>query len=129
MAALGDLIVIVVVGFVIVAGMSLFAIGAPAIPPFARRAATSSTVQLRQDTNAAFVFDRGFLFRRRVWFVGTCCPPVRISAEQYRQLGAAQHQEPVQVAQSGGRTWWWFEDANDPSAAVEWTDGTNREEA
>ena len=111
MAALGDLIAIVVVGFVIVAGLSLFAIGAPAIPPFARRAATSSTVQLRQDPNAALIFDRGFLFRRRVWFVGTCCPPVRISTEQYRQIGAAQHQEPVPVARSGGRVWWWFEDA------------------
>jgi hypothetical protein len=37
MAAFGDLIVIVVVGFVIVAGLSLLTIGAPATPPFARR--------------------------------------------------------------------------------------------
>ena len=111
MAALGDLIAIVVVGFVIVAGLSLLTIGAPATPPFARRAATSGTVQLRQDANAGFIFDRGFLFRRRVWFVGTCCPPVRVTAEKYRQHGAAQHQQPVPVARSGSRVWWWFEDA------------------
>ena len=71
MAAVGDLIAFVVVAFVIVAGLSLLTIGAPATPPFARRAATSATVQLRQDPNAGFLLDRGFLFRRRFWFVGT----------------------------------------------------------
>jgi HNH endonuclease len=109
MAALGDLLAIVVIGFVLVAGLSLLTIGAPATPAFARRAATSSSVQLRQDPNAGFTFDRGFLFRRRVWFVGTCCAPVRIDGEQYRQLGAAQLRQPVPVARSGGRVWWWFE--------------------
>ena len=39
MAAFSDLIVIVAVGFVIVAGLSLLTIGAPATPPFARRSA------------------------------------------------------------------------------------------
>ncbi len=110
MAAIGDLIAFVVVALVIVAGLSLLTIGAPATPPFARRAATSATVQLRQDPNAGFIIDRGFLFRRRFWFVGTCCAPVRIDAEQYRQLDAAQHRQPVPVARSGGRVWWWFED-------------------
>ena len=110
MTAIGDLIAFVVVAFVIVAGLSLLTIGAPATPPFARRAATSATVQLRQDPNAGFIIDRGFLFRRRFWFVGTCCTPVRIEAEQYRQLDAAQHRQPVPVARSGGRVWWWFED-------------------
>jgi hypothetical protein len=37
MAAFGDLLAIVVIGFVIVAGLSLFTIGAPATPSFARR--------------------------------------------------------------------------------------------
>jgi HNH endonuclease len=110
MAAVGDLIAFVVVAFVIVAGLSLLTIGAPATPPFARRAATSAAVQLRQDPNAGFILDRGFLFRRRFWFVGACCALVRINAEQYRQLGAAQHMQPVPVARSGGRVWWWFED-------------------
>lgn len=111
MAALGDLIAIVIVGFALVAGLSLLTIGAPSTPPFARRPATSASVQLRQDPNAGFLFDRGFLFRRRAWFVGTCCPPVRVDAEQYRQLGAAQQTQPVPIARSGSRVWWWFEDA------------------
>jgi len=111
MAAFGDLIAFVVVALVVVAGLSLLTIRAPAAPPFARRAATSASVQLRQDPNAGFIRDRGFLFRRRFWFVGTCCPPFRIGAEQYRQLGAAQQRHPVPVARSGGRIWWWFEDA------------------
>ena len=59
MAAFGDLIVIVVVGFIIVAGLSLLTIGAPATPPFARRPATAASVQLRQDPNASFILDRG----------------------------------------------------------------------
>jgi len=110
-AAFGDLIAVVVIGFVIVAGLSLLTIGAPATPSFARRAATSASMQLGQDPNARFVLDCGFLFRRRCWFVGTCCPPVRIDAEQYRQLCAAQQRQPVSVARVGGRIWWWFEDA------------------
>lgn len=121
MAAFGDLIGIVVLGFLVVAGLSLMTIGAPATPSFARRAATSGSAQLRQDPNAGFIVDRGFLFRRRFWFVGTCCPPVRVDAEQYRQLGAAQHTQPAPVAQSGGRVWWWFEDT------FYWESGNYRE--
>src|ERR1035438_6808793 len=105
MAAFGDLIAIVVFGFVIVAGLSLLTIGAPATPVFARRAATSGSVQMRQDPNAGFILDRGFLFRRRVWFVATCCPPVRIDAGKYSQLGVAQPSQPVPVAQSDGAGW------------------------
>ena len=78
MAALDDLVVVCVVGFVMIAALSLMVTKTPAIPPFARRAPTSGNPQLRQDLNAGFLHDRGFLFRRRVWFVGTCCPPVRI---------------------------------------------------
>jgi hypothetical protein len=111
MAAIGDLIAVCVVAFVIVAGLSLMIMGSPATPVFARRAATSASVQLRQDPNAGFIHDRGFLFRRRAWFVGTCCPPVRIDLTQYSQLGVAQQTQPVQVARSGNRVWWWFEGA------------------
>ena len=98
MAALGDLIAFVIVGLGLLAALSLLLARTPATPQFARRAATSATVQLRQDPNAAFLFDRGFLFLRRVWFVGTCCPPVRIGAEQYRQIATAQLSQPVRVA-------------------------------
>jgi hypothetical protein len=99
-----------VVGFAVVAGLSLLTAGPPGTPSFARRAPTSGSVQLRQDPNAQFLFDRGFLFRKRCWFVGTCCPPLRIDNERYQQLASMQSQQPVSVAQSGPRVWWWFED-------------------
>lgn len=99
-----------VVGFVIVAGASLFSAGPPATPSFARRPPATGSVQLRQDVNAQLFFDHGFLFRRRCWFVGTCCPPVRIDSGRYQQLAASQCEQPVLVAQSGPRAWWWFKD-------------------
>jgi HNH endonuclease len=110
-AALGDLIIICVVGFVIIAVLSLVLAKTPATPPFARRVPTSGNPQLRQDPNAGFLHDRGFLFRKRTWFVGTCCPPLRIDASHYSHFAAAQGQHPVHVAQSGPRVWWWFEDS------------------
>jgi len=110
-AFLGDVIFISVVGFLMLAGLSLAIARTPATPSFARRAPTSGSVQLRQDLNAQFIKDRGFLFRRRIWFVGTCCPPIRIHLSRWGQLASAQGQQPVSVAQSGVRVWWWFEDA------------------
>jgi HNH endonuclease len=111
MAALGDLIIACVIGFVAIAALSLMITKTPATPAFARRAATSGNPQLRQDANAGFLQDRGFLFRRRIWFVGTCCPPLRIDSSHYNHFTAAQPQHPVQVARSGSRVWWWFEDS------------------
>jgi len=111
MAALGDLLIACVVGFVAIAALSLAITKTPATPPFARRAATSANPQLRQDPNAAFLQDRGFLFRRRVWFTGTCCPPVRIDSSHYNHFVAVQSQHPMPVARSGPRVWWWFEDS------------------
>ena len=111
MAALGDLIIACVVVFVALAALSLMITKPPAIPSFARRAATSANPQLRQDLNAGFLHDRGFLFRRRIWFTGTCCPPVRIDSSHYHHFVAVHPQHPVPVARSGPRAWWWFEDA------------------
>lgn len=110
-ALVGDVFGLCVLGFLAVAGLSLMTAKTPATPPFARRAPTSSTPQLRQDANAGFLSDRGFLFRRRVWFVATCCPPVRIEDSRYNQLAAGRGQQPVAVVRSGPRTWWWFENA------------------
>ncbi len=110
-AVLSDVIIIGVVGFLMVAGLSLVIARTPATPAFARRAPTSSSPQLRQDPNAHFIQGRGFLFRRRIWFVGTCCPPVRVDLSRWRQIASAQRQQPVSVARSGARVWWWFEDA------------------
>lgn len=109
MAMVGDLIGICLLGLVVVAVLSLLSTKTPATPAFARRSAASANPQLRQDANARFFVDRGFLFRRRHWFVATCCPPVRIITSNYLSLSDAQPQRPVPVAQAGGRSWWWFE--------------------
>jgi hypothetical protein len=106
---IGDLIGLCVLVFLAVAVLSLVTSKRPEVPAFARRTASSSTVQLRQDSNAHFFADHGFLFRRRHWFVATCCPPARINTTDYRQLSTAERHSPVAVARSGGRVWWWFE--------------------
>jgi hypothetical protein len=94
--------------FVVVAGVSLWQRRWPMTPPFARPRGTSS-VQLRPDGNANFFYDRGFLFLRRWFFVGTGCPPTRIDRQRFDEMRVAQANQPVRVASSGSRTWWWFE--------------------
>jgi hypothetical protein len=106
---LGEVLLVCVVGLVVVAGLSLPGMSAPATPSFAKRAPTSGSPQLRQDSNAGYLHDRGFLFRRRVWFVATCCAPVRIDLAHYRRFVSTQMQQPVSIARAGGRVWWWFE--------------------
>lgn len=88
---------------------------APTVPPFARRpSSTSTSAQLRRDNDAAFFRDRGgFLFRERVWFVGTGCPPLESTPEQFGLFSTAHARaiEPVLVAHHGERQWWWWQDA------------------
>jgi hypothetical protein len=106
-----DVIIVSGLAFLVVAGLSLMITGVPATPVFARRAPTSSAPQLRQDGNAQFFSDRGFLFRRRVWFVATCCPPVRIDSAWHAQAAPASERQPISITRSGPRTWWWFENS------------------
>lgn len=110
MAALGDLVGFVILVFIAVAVLSMVMARTPETPAFARRSSSTGSVQLRQDPNAGFIFDRGFLFRRRCWFVGTCCPPVQIDVRLHAELYTQQASQPVSVARSGGRVWW-FEGA------------------
>ncbi|HEV2756621.1 MAG TPA: HNH endonuclease signature motif containing protein [Actinomycetota bacterium] len=80
----------------------------PATPAFAKPQQTqSSRTQLRHDANADIFKDRGFMFRKRFWFVGTGCPPVEISPERLSSLARAE--DPVPLAFFGTRTWWYFE--------------------
>ncbi len=108
-AVLGDIIGVAVLGFLAFAVLSLLVMRTPVTPGFARRSPTTSSVQLRQDPNAGFIFDRGFLFRRRCWFVGTCCPPTKIDPRRQGEMHADQRARPVPLVASGGRVWWWFE--------------------
>jgi hypothetical protein len=82
----------------------------PATPSWAKPKPTNST-QLRRDTNARFIQDHGFLFRKRVWFVGTGCPPVRLNADSYQDMASEQSTMPQHVVQGEFRSWWWFEDS------------------
>jgi 5-methylcytosine-specific restriction endonuclease McrA len=111
MDALLDIVGVVCFGFLAIAILSLLMTRTPATPSFARRSMSTTSVQLRQDGNAGFIFDRGFLFRRRCWFVGTCYTPTRIDVRRQEELRAVQRSEPVRIAQSGPRAWWWFEGA------------------
>jgi len=106
---LGDFLGLLVTGFVAVAVLSIVMTRTPVTPAFARRKASTTSAQLRQDANAGFSFDRGFLFRRRCWFVGTCCPPRRVDIGSHDQWHTVQQSRPVPVARGGGRVWWWFE--------------------
>ncbi len=110
--AIADLISLGVVGFVVIAVVSLFRMRPPATPSFARPRAMSSGTGLRRDLNADFFHDRcGLLFRKRFFFVATGCPPVRFTGRHaLAQLRVRQLDQPVKVMSSGPRTWWWFKD-------------------
>src|SRR5215472_13401058 len=103
LATLANFVIGFVIVFAVIALLSLPTARLPATPPFARRAPTSSSPQLRQDANAHFFYDRGFMFRRRCWFTGTCCPPIRLAMAQFGQLDSVRQHQPVRVAQAGGR--------------------------
>lgn len=85
----------------------------PMPSPFARRSSAGGMrTMLRQDHNAHFLTDhRGFLFRKRIWFEGTGCPPVRLSNEQFERMRRAQDREPVLIAVASDRRFWWWEGA------------------
>jgi hypothetical protein len=111
MQVLENLVVLGILGFLVIAGVSLWLTHAPEVPAFARRQPTSSSPQLRHDLNARIFSDRGFLFRKRLWFVATCCPPMRLDGNQLEAMSAVQRERPVNIGRSRVRRWWWFEDA------------------
>lgn len=88
---------LLVLGAVIV-GLSL-ALGskAPDTPAWARSKAVNS-VRIRRDANAKFVHGRRFLFRPRMWFMGTGCPPVRIPTEHFTRAAQSRHSVPVECS-------------------------------
>jgi hypothetical protein len=84
---------------------------APAVPSFARRSPGSAAQsQVRLDPNALVWSDRGgFLWTRRWWFTGTCCPPIR--THQHVTSPVGPDDEPAYITSYGPRRWWsWRED-------------------
>ncbi|WP_158849343.1 hypothetical protein [Saccharothrix deserti] len=80
----------------------------PETPAFARPRPVTSPGGLAPDPNAGFFTDRGFLFRKRHFFVGTGCPPSLVV--DFPSLDVSRREQPVRIARHGIRAWWWFED-------------------
>jgi hypothetical protein len=78
---------------------------------WAWQGSASTRQQLRRDTNADIVTDRGgVLLRRRWWFIGSGTPPFEIPAGLYRQIAEGQEHEPQFLATWRDRTYWWYDD-------------------
>lgn len=72
----------------------------------------STRQQLRQDGNARIFSDRGGIFyRKRRWFVGSGTPPFELSDGGWRQIAAAQTDEPQYLATWRDRAFWWYDEA------------------
>ena len=87
----------------------------PATPRFAREKPPSESLRttLRRDGNASVEEDTwGYLWwsARRYWFMGTGCPPHRLSEEEFSRLNVERLRGPVMVATAGDRQFWWWED-------------------
>jgi hypothetical protein len=83
----------------------------PGAPRFTRAQAPSTSRQFREDANAKIVTDRGgFLFAKRWFFIGTGCAPVRLQPEFVADARSRQAVEPVLVAYTPCRRYWWFQD-------------------
>jgi hypothetical protein len=80
----------------------------PETPVFARPRPVTSPGGPVPDPNAGFFTDRGVLFRKRHFFVGTGCPPVLVA--DFSSLDVLRREQPVRIAGYGIRVWWWFED-------------------
>ncbi len=85
--------------------------GMPATPRFARTQPATGSRQLREDANARIFCNRGgFLFAKRFFFVGTGCPPVRLSPRFTADARSRQEAAPVLVAYTAARRFWWYRD-------------------
>lgn len=87
----------------------------PPTPTFARPKGRSTSLRttLRRDTNALIEKDEWvYLWGRvkRYWFVGTGCPPQKLSSERYETLRTDHDAGPVLVAAFEDRQFWWWGD-------------------
>ncbi len=83
----------------------------PSSPRFSKAGPPASSRQLREDGNAKVLVDRlGFLFEKRFFFVGTGCPPVRLSPDFIQNLKTLRQHEPILVATTAARRYWMYHD-------------------
>lgn len=112
---------VLVVAVVAVAALGIWSLASlhrweertPPVPRFAQPRPPSGSLRstIRKDGNASLTDETWrFLWftRRRYWFVGTGCPPHRLTAEQYRDLSEQRLAGPVLLAMAGERQFWWW---------------------
>lgn len=100
-------VVLLVLGVAGAVGVVLWRRSWPETPAFARPRPVTKPGGVAPDPNAGFFTDRGFLFRKRYFFVGTGCPPTLVA--DFPSLDVSQREQPVRIARHGIRSWWWFE--------------------
>jgi hypothetical protein len=84
----------------------------PQTPRYARPQEAVGSRQFRDDANAKIASDRlGFLFAKRYFFVGTGCPPVRLTARDVEEWGLRSGSVPVLVASTKARRYWLYRGA------------------
>lgn len=72
---------------------------------------SSTRKQLREDANARVFVDRGgILLRRRMWFLATGTPPIRLHPGTYLDACRLHDQQPCQIAAYRDRIYWWYRD-------------------
>ncbi len=101
-------VVLLLVAVAVVVAVVLRRRSRPDTPAFARPRPSVPSAELQADRNAGFFTGRGFLVRKRHFFVATGCPPVHIA--DFLSLDVRRREQPVRVARLGLRSWWWFED-------------------
>jgi hypothetical protein len=77
-------------------------------PRFSVRAPSGSR-RLHEDRNAGFLEDRGWLRRRRLWFVATGFPPLEVDSGWFELASAHEQAEPVPLVTNEVWSWWWFD--------------------
>lgn len=100
--------VVVLLAATVAAAVALRRRSWPDTPAFARPRPVTSPGGPARDPNAGFFTHRGFLFRKRHFFVGTGCPPTLVA--DFRSLDVSRREQPVRIARHGIRTWWWYRD-------------------
>src|SRR5947209_7662107 len=107
------LVLIVVLGIWSLASAHSWETRTPPTPRFAQPKPPSGSLRtsIRKDGNASIEGETWrflWLTRRRYWFVGTGCPPHRLTAEQYEDFNQRRTTEPVLLTTAGERQYWWW---------------------
>lgn len=116
MVGIGLIVILVAIGALGIWGLASahrWEGNTPPTPRFAQPKPPSGSLRasIRRDGNASIETEtwRFLCFkRRRYWFIGTGCPPHKLTEDQYEDLSERRAAEPVLLAGSGERQYWWW---------------------